>query len=126
MTNEELRLAIAKAKGHELGYSYELYAEVKLGDPVPDAAKHLMYLYTDSEYSDGSPIWVEAPNWPTSIADVWELVEEIPVDQHGKYILELVKIITRDCKSIPDYMWQIAHATPRQRCEAYLAWKAQP
>ena len=127
MTNEEMRLAIAKAKGYELGYSYELYAEVKLGDPVPEVDKHLKYLYTDSEYSNGSPMWIETPDWPTSIADAWELAEEAHLTIYtpgSSYASGEYGNGDSYAAETQNGLFIEADTAPRAICEAWLEWKA--
>jgi hypothetical protein len=67
------------------------------------------------------------PDWPCDIAAAWELEDEIPEDQRNDYARRLAKIILDDWpmfKTGANVMWwSLAHATPEQRCRAYLAWQ---
>ena len=124
MTNEELRLAIAKAKGIQFHVSdggewiqggYRMHREyTDKGDLIGK------FYYED----DGQPYYDLCPNWPTSIADAWELEEELNPSERSGYAVELLEIVGCNAQTVTDYDWALIHATPRQRCEAYLAWKA--
>jgi len=117
MTNEELRLAIAKAKGWT-------------GPTVVGQ----VFAY----YSPDGRMRAALPNWPTSIADAWELVEEVIAsgigwcpgfcfdDHDGDRPPEWVAEFNRYWKKGSDYSHYEAAATtaPRAICEAWLEWKA--
>ena len=64
------------------------------------------------------------PFYPRSIEAAYALEDEVPEDQQEIYAQFLVNIIFRDTdKYVSTY--RKAHATPRQRCEAWLAWTQQ-
>ena len=126
MTNEELRLAIAKAKGIQFHVSdggewiqggYRMHREyTDKGDLIGK------FYYED----DGQPYYDLCPNWPTSIADAWELVEEM-----ARGVDVVVSVSVHNGKSSASFgkgNWfrlSSNHDTaPRAICESYLAWKA--
>ncbi|MHB8961996.1 MAG: hypothetical protein ACYC5K_02465 [Saccharofermentanales bacterium] len=96
MTADELRLAIAKAKGLDLGND-------------PDSAY----------YAWG------VPRWTTSIADAWELEGEVPPEETENYARELAYVINQKGDFSIKWLYQIAHATPLQRSRAWLLWKTE-
>jgi hypothetical protein len=66
--------------------------------------------------------WVSRiPNWVENISDAYELEEGIPEDDRGFYIYYLALILGNDIAIVND--WYLIHATPRQRCLAWLMWK---
>jgi hypothetical protein len=99
MTNEELRLAIAKAKG------WVCLAGVWLGPLEPDGTRVALY---------------NVPDWPASIADAWELWDEMK-----EYVtiwfdsVQLVWVVYNESNA--KYIDDIT--VLRAICEAWLAWK---
>jgi len=104
MTNDELRRKIAEVRGIE----FDVYDFV-VGDPS--------LVYKDSND--------DIPNWPVNIADAWELEEEVPTEKRSEYTQELDKIIHGNFKPYHPSKWDLLHASPRDRCLAYLEWKRQ-
>jgi hypothetical protein len=100
MTNNELRHKIAEVKGWI----------------VQESLTELWYL-------DEIDRWQIIPNWPVNIADAWELEEEVPTEKRSEYTQELDKIIHGNFKPYHPSKWDLLHASPRDRCLAYLEWK---
>ena len=125
MDAEQLRVAIATAKGMEVGYEIKLFAEIKLGDPIPEPKKTPTYLYPALKYSDDSPMWIRLPEWTTDIAAAWELEEELPEDARLDYADRLAEIIELDGALDFQYWFYMAHATAEQRSRAWLIWKTE-
>ena len=131
MTYEEIRLAIAKVKGCKF---FVIRDENKWVYP----AKNKSDLYPGN-------VWIEVdkdravpaylvwerddeptlPLWSTEIAAAFSLEDEIPEGERGQYVHLLWSIVTEDKHPIVgiELWWLLAHATPRQRCLAYLAYK---
>jgi hypothetical protein len=61
--------------------------------------------------------------YSSDIAAAYKLEAEIPEDQRIAYANELYKIISTVDYSECGLRWGLAHATPAQRCRAYLAWR---
>jgi len=100
--NDELRMKIAKLKGWKNFYIKDGYL----------AGEHEL-----------SPKMFVVPNYPESIADCYDLEDEIPEDQRMEYIRQLTLIIKTEYGDKPFNLWTLAHATPAQRCNAYIAWR---
>ena len=72
------------------------------------------------------------PDYPNDISAAYELEDSIPEDQRIGYLDKLFEILDTDLKELVLYdgvywasyktIWAIAHATPEQRCRAYIAW----
>lgn len=124
MTNEEIRIAIAKAKKIEVGCFYELFELTKFDDPAPSPERILQQLLEDGASC-------ELANWPENIADAWELFEEMPAPK-VIYAYTRPGGIEYDCGcagiSDPDgdyYPYNEADNTiARAICLAWLAWDA--
>jgi hypothetical protein len=97
--NDEIRLKIAKLKG----WTADEYNNALEFD-APEG--HNKYL----------------PNWPESIKDCYALEDEIPEDQQDDYISKLEDVILRDGAFVVSG-FDMVHATPTQRCKAWIAWK---
>jgi hypothetical protein len=64
----------------------------------------------------------EHPSYATDVSVIWELEDKIPEDNRGDYTVLLRALIS----STTDHAvtaWEFAHATPRQRCIAWLVWQ---
>lgn len=118
MTNEELRIAIATAKGYSVvekrNIENRAYYRLLHDGKVVD-----LWAASASE----ADAWKFAPNYPEDIAAAWELEGEIPLDQVERYVLELTRVINDKDDISTSQRWQLIHATPRERCLAWLAWK---
>jgi len=133
MTDNELIIEIARLRGATIRNidiaenKCELLAKTEL-------SKGWVYSEDDTGY------WVlvslEGCRWPTSIADAWDLEEEIPRDEDEwtRYTRKLNGIVMDrpDAMMSAEYgddahdglhVFQLIHATPRERCLAWLAWK---
>jgi hypothetical protein len=112
---EELRLRIAIKLGYRVATFGEGYATLFPPDEtLPDGAEILDLVdYLDS-----------VPDWPNDIAAACELEDEIPNDQRYPYIRELVLIVapSGNFYKLTEIYWRLTHATPEQRCHAWLAW----
>jgi len=73
-------------------------------------------------------------NWPTSIADAWELECEITVSHWTRYVEILKEVVEHDKHAVYTtdfddearmeiHPYCLIHATPLQRSRAYLIWK---
>lgn len=71
LTNDELRLAIAKAQGLNARLAKSCWIDE--GEPL---------------YEDASGDVHELPNWPADIAAAWELVEEMRQSDNTEVYLE--------------------------------------
>lgn len=107
MTNDEIRIAVAKAKG---------WREISLSTRTPPTPG--LECYIDSE-NKTHPLY----QWATDIAAAWELEYGIPPDQVERYVLELTRIINAKEDFSTSQRWQLIHATPQERCLAWLASK---
>lgn len=107
MSPDELRVAVAKAKG------WRVYI-VNKGD------------FESLEYSTEEMPYVarHCPDWPASITDAYTLEDEIPAVDRYKYTQQLNWIINQDT-SIIDQRWELIHASPLQRSQAWLMWKRE-
>jgi hypothetical protein len=126
MTNEELRLAIAKAKG------YRWYV-VQHDAYLVNSAGRLMIsrdaVMVDEPYPARN-IYLKCPNWPTSITDAWELVVEMRLNhcdpgiagswEPGGYTASFCNLAHAG-----EYETFDADTAPRAICLAWLAWKEQ-
>jgi hypothetical protein len=128
---DELRLRIAKAQGYRVAtFGIMEYASLfPPGEVIPDNATTLDL----ADYLDS------VPDWTGNIADAWELEDELPDDGRQQYLMSLYRLITPEIlggvpdnptqaeidKANNDYIWALVHATPEQRCRAYLAWKEE-
>jgi hypothetical protein len=123
---DELRIAIAKAKGWKI---YDMVEDKYLSRylyPLPPGAEIDKSIFEEVGVIDKPLHWRrDAPDWPRDIAAAYELEAEIPEDQRKAYTGELIAVIAHDCKEagINSNYWMYFHATPEQRCRAYLAWK---
>lgn len=104
MTNDEIRRKISKLK--HISASNEDFVIMDILE------KSWMSYFPSGELKD----------WPESIADVWALEEEIPVDQRTDYVQYLDEIVHENFKPYPS-KFDLAHASPRCRSLAWIAWK---
>ena len=107
MTNEELRLAIAKAKGYRTFMLDENHPAVIFGaNKVGD----------ERFYTNEMP-----PDWPASIADAWELWDEMK--EHVVIWFDGVQLVWVVYNEPNDkYIDDIT--VLRAICKAWLSWKA--
>lgn len=65
-------------------------------------------------------------NWSTNVYAMWRLEEGIPKEQRHKYIKHLNWVLNQNPEfSNQDTRWEFAHASPENRCRAYLIWKEE-
>jgi hypothetical protein len=123
MTDEQLRLAIAKVKGYSL---YQIGANgyvARSSGMLPKEAyqvdafvtpQHIRFFYT--------------PDWPVDISAAWELWEEFPVvaqlKNHGISEIQVYDEGEAVRDNIAVVRYRISGKfSPRTICLAYLAWK---
>lgn len=100
-----LRLAIAEAKGWRMGT-----LSIKT-PPTPG-----LECYIDADGNSRCQC-----DWPTSIAEAYELEGEVPDAEHHNYAMRLAEVLENDF--IGTSWFELAHATPEQRSRAWLIWK---
>jgi hypothetical protein len=117
---DELRLRIAKLKGWS-GIRYDNIRRKCVGEPPEEPGIFRL------NYS--------VPDWTGDIAESYQLESEISETERGVYLMALYQIVKPDPTGVNfdsqedvdrannDYMWSLVHATPEQRCRAWLAWK---
>jgi hypothetical protein len=128
MTADELRLAIAKAKGWQI-YHYD-----------KDIAENCYYLLVDNDFDAVIPFnyhkteaecWEkDCPTWPTSIPDAWELVEEMG---HLCWTVTIENLPSKPqevvCRVFKPYIAgrinAYADTVPLAICRAWLIWKSE-
>ena len=78
----------------------------------------------------------DAPNWPGNIADAYQLEDSVPEEGRERYAEILAGVVEPNAVVFTDaiyttprskmnayqFCYALAHATPRQRCEAWLMW----
>ena len=101
-TNDELRRRIAELKGWTI--------QGEMGGELAG------YLPSGARFS-------RVPNWPENISDTWELEDEIPGNQINDYAEILDRIVHDEFKPYYPSKWDLLHASPRQRCLAWIEWK---
>jgi hypothetical protein len=114
---DELRLKIALARGWKFVQDEYGWDAVR-----PDGSEDLGASMMRTE--ELAILYADIPNWPRDMTAAYELEAEIPEDQRKAYTSELIAVIARDCKKAgvnSDY-WMYFHATPEQRCRAYIQW----
>jgi len=74
-------------------------------------------------------------DWTNKIEDAYQLEDEIPEDQRPIYVKALYDLVKPDLTGIDfnnrdeldrannNYTWSLIHATPEQRCRAWVAWR---
>lgn len=113
LTPEQLRVAIAKAKGLNADIMYEGIHDYWGSDG---------YRY----FVGGLSYEPALPNWTTDIADAWELVADLPDDNaRHEYTKALIWVINRNYDDVVDQRYQLIHATPMERSRAWLIWKTE-
>ena len=136
MTNEEIRLAIAKAKGAKLWF--------RPGAPTAPLLT-LKNIFIHSSWQElpitrviGNEYW-DIPNWPEDIAAAWELVEEMEGGDEihayevymycgrgdGRYRVTVfdARWNGEDTTQLTKITSQLEDDMPRAICLAWLAWK---
>jgi hypothetical protein len=125
MTDEELRIEIAKAKGWTFWVSKEKwYAVAMPGKEPPFSSGYRTQVYDPENYH---PSW-EGHAWSTDIAAAWVLVEEM---RENGLLLSLrdsgvnwfVVIRSEKGGEYADVAKANSPTAPRAICLAYLAWK---
>lgn len=120
MDAAQLRIEIAKAKGYEEKHGF-----------------------LDAWSINPKTYWVTPtgrltsvlPDWPTSIADAWELEGELTLKNWKDYVYTLQFVVAKDVETIftcdfddesriEIHPFELIHATPEQRSRAWLIWKA--
>lgn len=134
MSAEELRLAIAKAEG------FKYQQDAPKGHFCKMFGNHEGWWFdpTDNSWFCAKCMDHLIPDWPTSIADAWELEAQLTPKQQEKYAFLLFRItsgyegesetIIRWGRGLyDDQYFGLIHASPEQRCRAWLmAQEAQP
>ena len=117
MTPEQLRLAIAEAKGYEFIQDFEDGSKEFAGP-----RENIGWYYINSRYPfSDAPL----PDWPASIAAAWELEGELIGRERDQYALQLLRVVSRETRETWDVPnWLLIHATAEQRSRAWLMWKA--
>jgi hypothetical protein len=98
---------------------------LKPGEPFEFEAPSCVEL-RQVDAADDAEFLDDEDNWTTDITAAWELESEIPEDQRREYVTCLGEIIMHDNPigaRADSIYWSFAHATPEQRCRAYLAWR---
>lgn len=123
MTNDEIRMKIAELKGC---YWWEIDGVDYLcgmdhAAMLPKGAKKV------DQPSDGYRHLYRVKNWPVSIADAWELVEEArlvirPSFLNGKYVASCFLSVTLGGLVKSDFE-VTADTAPRAISLAWIAWK---
>lgn len=117
MTPAEVRVAIAKKKGYSKKYG------------IMDAAS-----MNKVDYWVLPEGWTTSvlPDWPSNIADAWELESEIPETDFERYANYLEYVVAHDTKTLfrigqdgkgHVHTFFMIHATAEQRSRAWLMWK---
>ncbi len=122
MSAEELRLAIARAKGWFVMEWINYNDAFSLINPAQTRGSNI---YPSREAAWSSMDECHVPNWSTSIAAAWELIDQIPpewfvsVDRDGKRWLCMIG----SNKSSEEYYSGEGTTAPVAICKAWLAWK---
>ena len=130
LTDEQIRKTVAERLGWKWyqGYieqhkyailtkSYRAWEQVGAPDDDADAL-----------------IGSDCPNWPGNIADAYQLEESVPEEGRERYAEILAGLIDAGANTsleegevslnvdanVLTFCYALAHATPRQRCEAWL------
>jgi hypothetical protein len=129
MTPEEIRLEIAERNGWAIEETEVTPGEIMYCIFCGDAQ-------VSDQYYDENNAWYEIicnntlPDWPASIAAVWELESEVPEEEHENYARHLNRIVNdwfdeqlNQGSEVKHQRFYLLHATPLQRSTAWLAWK---
>jgi hypothetical protein len=103
MSDDEIRIAIAEARGLE---------QCQMIDGIPSGIK--------------PPLrdWMPVPDWPADLNACHEFEETLTDEDQSDYTDALALVLRANWNSNNGYdHWMIAHATARQRCEAFLKVK---
>lgn len=124
MTNDELIIAIAKAKGMNAGVVCEwddIYGTHHTEDYAGDRE---WYPAGTPIYYTENGVFYPLPDWPNDIAAAWELFDELPV-------YKSIECARHDGRPKP-VIWEchvngvgnfVANTAPIVICLAWLAWK---
>jgi len=110
---DELRIEIAKLKGWEVkDVLGKLYRIERVKNHPCGNVQHGYHLHPSL-----------LPDWPHSIADAYALEDEIPDEEsRSDYTIILRKVILKEKGWRTDFDY--IHATPEQRCRAWVMWRA--
>ena len=116
MTDDEIRLKIAKAKG------WVKTDSVFTAGAVTIAA--VGWYKSDAETNTIETMSV-LPDWPRDIAAAWGLVEEMPHVRVVKWsIYWSCSVCPKDTfLDIPGYFYEQGDTAPRAICLAWIAWR---
>jgi hypothetical protein len=133
----EMRMKIALMLGRKFERGFKDKAKVFMLDPDET-------VLPGYEMQPGDVVrWAHGdPDWPRDIKAAWELESEVESagrilgPEQSRYVRHLLRVLgieyRRDGEdnvlTCDEDLWAITHATPEQKCRAYLAWKqeAQP
>ena len=122
MTDEELRLAIAKAKGGKISYR-----PGAPDSPMVTMDKHVYevsrfgWLELDS-LGDKTPTWF-CRDWPTDIAAAWELVGDMLYYDIKSIAKGKVVAVLYPERNLLKAKVGKSNTTPRAICIAWLKWQ---
>jgi hypothetical protein len=121
MTDEQLRLAIAKVKGYSL-YQIGANGYVARSSGMLPKETHRV-----DEFVNPQHIQIFTPDWPVDISAAWELWEEIPVVALLKnHDISEIQVYDEGeaVRDIAVVRYRISGKfSPRTICITYLAWK---
>jgi hypothetical protein len=123
MTDEQLRLAIAKVKGYSL-YQIGANGYVARSSGLSPKEEHRVDEFVNPQHIR----FFFTPDWPVDISAAWELWEEIPVIAMLKnHDISEIQVYdegeaVRENTAVVRYRIS-GKFSPRAICIAYLAWK---
>jgi hypothetical protein len=129
--NEEIQKKIAKLKGwqpididywgEETGLQKELGQEWFDTAEEDDSSIGLHWVNLDKHISRSNDLF---PNWPESIADAWELIEEVQKEPHEQYVnIERAPCLATNWRVTIGVNHGISGTLPMAICEAYIHWE---
>ena len=118
MTDDELRLAVAKACGYRW-YRYENVIRNEAYLALPSRTGIIPKGYVESAApSDGDEVHAKTPDYPRDIRAAYELEDALPVERWDDYAIHLHDLTLRR-QGVWKY-WDMAHASASDRCRAWL------
>lgn len=114
MTDDELRLAVAKACGYRW---YGVDKEAWLAMPGRTGLLPCGVVEIDNP-SDGDELHIKSPNYPRDIVAAYALEDALPVERRNDYAIHLHDIVLRRQGVCAD--WDMVHASAADRCRAWL------
>ena len=125
LEGRELDVAVAEAKGAIVKpdiYSGDLV--MASGQDIFDASMKGGYWQWNGEKQSGKVTFCfPLPKWHCDIAAAWELEESLTPEERRRYADALLAMIPPYCFVRYAEIWALIHATPTQRCRAYLKAK---